>query len=76
MSGHASPCVGTHARSPPAHPTLITLLGHLLSAVALGAAALFFALLTLRDKVHLIAVDLGDAFRHNPLVEAANQLIY
>lgn len=47
----------------------------LLAAVALGAAAFFFALLALRDEVHLVAVDLGDALGDDTFVKAAKQLI-
>ena len=47
----------------------------LLAAVALGAAALLFALLALRDEVHFLSVSLGDALSDYALVEAAQQLL-
>ena len=50
-------------------------LHRLLAAVALGAAALLFGLLALRDKVHLLAVGLGDALGDYALIEAAQQLL-
>jgi hypothetical protein len=49
---------------------------HLFPSIALCTAAFFFALLTLRDKMHLITVDFGNALRHHTLVKAADQLIH
>jgi hypothetical protein len=46
-----------------------------LTPVALGTAALLFALLALRDEVHLLAVGLGDALSHYAFIEAAQQLL-
>jgi hypothetical protein len=43
----------------------------LLTPVTLGTAALFFALLTLRNKLHLLAVGFGDSFSNNNLIESA-----
>jgi hypothetical protein len=45
-----------------------------LAPVALCAAAFLFALLALRDEVHLLAVGLGDTLRHYTFIEAAQQL--
>ena len=47
----------------------------LLTPVALGAAALFFRLLALRDKVHFFAVGFGDALSYYAFVEAPQQLL-
>ncbi len=49
--------------------------GQLLAAISLGAAALLFALLALRDKVHLLAIGLGDPLGDDTLIKAANQLL-
>jgi len=46
----------------------------LLTPVALGAAALLFALLALRDEVHFLAVGFGDALSYYAFVEAPQQL--
>ena len=46
-------------------------LHRLLSAVALGAPALFFALLALRDEVHLLPVGFGDSLSDYALIKAA-----
>jgi hypothetical protein len=45
------------------------------TAIALGAAALLFALLALRDKVHFLAVSFGDALSDHAFVETAQQLL-
>ena len=50
-------------------------LHRLFAPVALGAAALLLALLALGDKMHLLAVGLGDALGDYALVEAAQQLL-
>jgi hypothetical protein len=50
-------------------------LHRLFTAIALGAAALLFALLALRNKVHFFSVSLGDALSNYALVEAAQQLL-
>ena len=50
-------------------------LHRLLAAVALGAAALLFGLLALRNKMHLLAVGFGDPLGDHALVEAAQQLL-
>jgi len=50
-------------------------LHRLLSAVALGAPALFFALLALRDEVHLLSVGLSALLSNYALVKAAQQLL-
>ena len=50
-------------------------LHRLFSAVALGAAALLFALLALRDKMHFLSVSLGDALSNYALIKAAQQLL-
>ena len=47
----------------------------LLTAVSLGAAALLFGLLALRDEVHFLAVGLGDALSYYAFVEAPQQLL-
>jgi hypothetical protein len=49
-------------------------LHRLLAAIALGTAALLFALLALRDEVHFLAVGFGDTLSDYALVEAAQQL--
>jgi hypothetical protein len=52
----------------------ITLMLHLhrfFAAIALGAAALFFALLTLRDEVHLLPVGFGDSLGYYTFIEPA-----
>ena len=54
---------------------LVLHLQRLLTAIALGAAALFFTLLALRDEVHLFPVGLGDSLGHYALVESAQQLL-
>ena len=46
-----------------------------LAPVALRAAPLLFALLALRDKVHLFAERLGDPLGDDALIEAPNQLL-
>lgn len=50
--------------------------GQLLAAIPLSAAALLFALLALRDEVHLLAIGLGDSLSDDTFIEAANQLLY
>jgi hypothetical protein len=45
------------------------------AAIALGAAALLFALLALRDKVHFLSVSFGDALSDHALVKTAQQLL-
>ena len=50
-------------------------LARLFQAVALSAAALLFALLALRNEMHLLAVGLGDPLCHYAFVEAAQQLL-
>ncbi len=47
----------------------------LLTPVALSAAALLFALLALRDEVHLLAEGLRDALGDDALIESADQLL-
>ena len=47
----------------------------LLTPVALGAAALLFGLLALRDEVHFFAVGFGDALSYYAFVEAPQQLL-
>jgi len=46
-----------------------------LAPIALCAAAFLFALLTLRDEVHLLAVGLGDTLCYDTFIEAAQQLL-
>ena len=46
-----------------------------LAAISLRAAALFFALLAFRHKVHLLAERLGDPLGHDALIEAPDQLL-
>lgn len=41
------------------------------TAVALGAAALFFALLALRDKVHFLTVGFGDTLGYDAFIKPA-----
>jgi hypothetical protein len=50
-------------------------LHRLFTAIALGATALLFALLALRDKVHFLSVGLGDALSDYALIKAAQQLL-
>jgi hypothetical protein len=50
--------------------------GSLFAPIALGTPSLFFALLALRDKVHLFAERFGDTLRHHAFIEASNQLLY
>jgi hypothetical protein len=50
-------------------------LSRFLAAVALGAAALLFALLALRDKMHLFAIRLGDTLSDYALIKTAQQLL-
>jgi hypothetical protein len=45
------------------------------SAITLGAAALFLALLALRDEMHLLPVGFGDSFGYYAFVEPAQQLL-
>jgi hypothetical protein len=49
--------------------------GHLFPAVTFGAAALLFALLTLGDKMHFIAVYLGNALGNHTLIKTTDQLV-
>lgn len=56
-------------------PALMLHLHRLFAAIALGAAALFFALLTLRDEVHLLPVGLGDTLGYHAFIESAQQLL-
>ena len=46
-------------------------LHRLFAAVALGTAALLFALLALRDKVHFLSVGFGDSLGDYTFVEPA-----
>lgn len=46
----------------------------LLATISFGTAALFFALLALRDEVHLLAIRFGDALGNDTFIEAANEL--
>jgi hypothetical protein len=50
--------------------------GQFLSTIPLGATTLLFALLTLRDKVHFLAIGFGDSFSDNTFIKAANELFY
>jgi hypothetical protein len=54
---------------------LLVQLHSFLAPVAFGTAALLFALLALRDEVHLLAVGLGDPLGDYALVEAAQELL-
>jgi hypothetical protein len=48
---------------------------HLLAPVTLGTASLLFALLALRDEVHLLTIGLRDSLRDDPFIKAADQLL-
>jgi hypothetical protein len=50
--------------------------GQFLSTIPLGATTLLFALLTLRDKVHFLAIGFGDSLSDNTFIKAANELFY
>jgi hypothetical protein len=51
-------------------------LGQFLPTIPLGAATLLFALLALRDKVHFLAIGLGNSLSDNTFIKAANELFY